>query len=193
MRKLFDATVVSLFVIGASAASLPQSARADDIQVEAGNVPFLVGHGKGTQNYVCVPSGSGFAWTLFTPQATLFDDHDKQLITHFFSPNPHEDGKIRVTWEDSRDTSTVWGAVIGHKTVSTDAIDWLLIQVEKIGAQNGPTGGDTLTPTSFIQRVNTTGGLAPPTGCDSLANVGSKAFRPYTADYVFYVDENAQN
>ena len=53
-------------------------------------------------------------------------------------------------------------------------------------AQNGPTGGDTLPATSFIQRLNATGGLAPATDCDSLANVGSKAFVPYTADYFFY-------
>lgn len=92
----------------------------------------------------------------------------------------------------SRDTSTVWAALIGQATVSPDAIPWLLLPVEKIGAQNGPTGGDTLTATSFIQRLNTTGGLAPATGCDSLANVGSKAFVPYTADYVFYVDPNAE-
>jgi hypothetical protein len=26
----------------------------------------------GTQNYICLPSGAGFARTLFGPQATLF-------------------------------------------------------------------------------------------------------------------------
>jgi hypothetical protein len=30
------------------------------------------------------------------------------------------------------------------------------------------------------------GGLAPSTGCASAADVGSQAFVPYEADYIFY-------
>ena len=33
-------------------------------------------------------SATGVAYVLFTPEATLFNDDDTQLITHFFSPNP---------------------------------------------------------------------------------------------------------
>jgi hypothetical protein len=77
--------------------SLPHPAHADhvtppsvpaEIQVPPGNEAFLVGHGVGTQNYVCLPSGTGVKFVLFTPQATLFNDDGKQLTTHFFSPNP---------------------------------------------------------------------------------------------------------
>src|SRR4249920_3223656 len=78
-----------------------------DIQVPEGNEAFLLGRGVGTQNYVCQPSGplGRVAWTLFTPQATLFSDQGDQLTTHFFSPNPDEGGTIvRVTWQDSQDT-----------------------------------------------------------------------------------------
>jgi Protein of unknown function (DUF3455) len=145
---------------------------------------FRVGHGFGTQNYVCVPSGTGVAFTLFTPEATLFDDESEQLMTHFFSPNPEEKGTIRVTWEDSRDTSMVWGAVTGQAVVRKDSVNWL--RVETKGVAFGPTGGDTLTPTKFIQRINTRGGLAPATGCTSAADIGNKQFVPYSADYLFY-------
>ena len=62
-----------------------------------------------------------------------------------------------------------------------------------VGAQDGPTGGDTLTATKFIQRLNTSGGIAPSTGCTSSANVGNQAFVPYTADYFFYVDAHDNN
>ena len=55
-----------------------------------------------------------------------------------------------------------------------------------VGAQDGPTGGDTLTATTFIQRLNTSGGVAPSTGCASSTDVGKQAFVPYTADYFFY-------
>jgi hypothetical protein len=192
----------------AFALALPQAAYADDvtpppvpdkIKVEAGNVAFLVGHGVGTQNYVCLPSGTGVAFVLFTPQANLFSDDGKQITTHFFSPNPFENntnpavvavGPIRATWQHSRDTSTVWGQVKpGNSSsdaafVAPNAIAWLLVTV--VGAENGPTGGDTLTETTFIQRLNTSGGVAPSTGCSSPTDVGRLAFVPYTADYFFY-------
>jgi hypothetical protein len=170
------------------------------IRVEAGNRAFLEGHGVGTQNYICLPcpnattppeacpDDSGFAWLLFTPEATLFDDHDKQLTSHFFSPNPAEHGIIRATWRDSRDSSIVWGgkaiASRDPKFVARDAIAWLLLPMA--GTQEGPTGGDTLTATTFIQRLNTVGGLAPSDGCSQPEDVGAKAFRPYEADYFFY-------
>lgn len=198
-----DSTVLALLVTAAVAAALPRPARAggvtpppvpQEIQVPAGNEAFLEGHAVGTQDYVCVPSSGGFAWTLFTPQATLFDDRDGQIITHFFSPNPFENGVVRATWQDSRDTSTVWAHLIHVPSTDPDfvapgAIPWLLLQVgddETPGAQDGPTGGAALTATTFIQRVNTSGGAAPATGCASARDVGSKAFVPYTADYVFY-------
>jgi len=196
----------------AFAASLPQPARAGrvtpppvpaSIQVPAGNTAFLVGHAVGTQNYVCLPSATsitGFAWTLFTPEATLFNDDDKQLITHFFSPNPDPldpntnpavvaDGAIRATWQHSRDTSTVWAKL--HVAPYTDAdfvapgaVAWLLL--ERVGDEAGPDGGDVLTATTFIHRLNTAGGLAPSTGCAVASNIGNQAFVPYAADYFFY-------
>ena len=181
---------------------MPLSAHADfamplpmpvpaNIQVPAGNKFFLVGHGAGTQNYICLPSGTaGVKYTLFTPQATLFNDDDKQITTHFFSPNPDEDGTIRATWQHSRDTSAVWaklapdGTSIDPAFVAPDAIPWLLLEV--VGDTEGPTGGHKLTATTFIQRLNTSGGVAPSTGCNSFADVGKQAFVPYTADYFFY-------
>ena len=184
------------------------------LKVVPPNHPFLLGKAKGTQNYFCttrvdaagnpILDAAGnptFAWKLFTPEATLFSDDPKdpkQLITHFFSPNPDEfnadpltDGHpIRATWQDSIDTSAVWARtfVAGDAVVVTqDAIPWLKLTV--VGAQNGPTGGDALTATTFIQRVNIVGGIAPPADtCDSLQEVGHQAFSDYTADYIFYTD-----
>jgi hypothetical protein len=58
--------------------------------------------------------------------------------------------------------------------------------LQRVGSQAGPTGGTTLTGTTFIQRLNTVGGLAPSTGCENSQDLGAKAFIPYTADYFFY-------
>ena len=209
-HTLFIACVTALAV--ALTAGLPQPAHAEhvtppdapaNIKVPAGAKAFLVGHATGTQNYVCLPCpnpstppgtkcpGSGFVFMLFTPEATLFGDNEKQIITHYFSPNPEEGGTIRATWQDSHDTSTVWAFATATATNSSDptfvqpgAVAWLKLQV--VGAQNGPIGSNKLTSTTFIQRVNTSGGLAPSAGCDSSADVGHQAFVPYTADYVFY-------
>ena len=162
------------------AASLPRPADAAvgsppvpaNIQVPAGHTLFLVGHAVGTQNYVCLPAGDGVKYVLFTPQATLFDD-GKQITTHAFSPNPDEGGAVRPVWRHSRDTSAVWGKVNpGHASadpayVAPGAIPWFLITV--VGSEAGPGGGDMLTGTTFIQRLNTAGGAAPSTGCGSPA------------------------
>lgn len=193
LLMLWLSTLVMIF-----ASSLPQTAYAGgvttppvpaNIQVPAGHKAYLVGQAIGTQNYVCLPADTGVKFTLFTPQATLFSGH-KQVTTHYFSPNPAENGTIRATWQHSHDTSTVWGQV-KEGNASTDpafvapgAIPWLLITV--VGTQEGATGGNTLTATTFIQRVNTAGGVAPATGCTSSADVGKQAFVPYTTDYIFY-------
>jgi hypothetical protein len=182
----------------AFAVALPQPAHAAgrvtpppvpaNIQAPAGSKAFLEGHASGTQDYICLPAGSGFAWTFFGPQATLFNDSDEQIITHFLSPNPSEGNTPRATWQHSRDTSTVWALAIASSSdphfVAPGAIPWLLLQV--VGAQDGPTGGGKLTEATFIQRLNTSGGVAPATGCTVSTDVGKKVLVSYTADYFFY-------
>jgi hypothetical protein len=212
MKKLMFVTLA--IMLGLSAFSLQaRPARADGgitppalpddmVPVPAGNKLFLGTHAVGTQNYVCKPSGAGVAYILFTPQATLFGEDGGQVINHFNSPNPLEpntdpkvvapEGTIRATWQ-YRDTSRVWAKIHandpitlkkGAVTVDKSAIAWLLL--DRVGSLDGPTGGDKLTDTTFVQRLNTTGGLAPATGCSSLTDVGNTAFVPYTADYFFY-------
>ena len=197
--RIFNVLSASALAVAFTAA--PQAAHAeritlpalpDNLKVKDGSQAFLVGHASGTQNYICLPSGTGLAYSLFTPEATLFNDHFKQLITHFFSvnPNPDDNGAIRATWQSSRDSSAIW-AKVAVDGISTDerfvqrgAVAWLLLDV--VGTQEGPSGGDTLTKTIHVQRLNTSGGVAPATGCSVATDVGRKAFVPYTADYFFY-------
>jgi hypothetical protein len=183
------ATACALWLAVAPAAhatappSVPETLRPD-----AGSVAFLVGHAVGTQDYVCLPSGLGFAWTLITPQATLFDDKGRQIVTHFASPNPIEGGTIRPSWQHSRDSSSVWVRLVAQSSdpayVAPGALPWFLLQV--VGASDGPTGGDALSATTQIQRVATAGGLAPASGCAQATDVGTRAFVPYAADYFFF-------
>ena len=166
-----------------------------DIHVEAGNKVFLAGHALGTQNYICLPAASGFAYTLVGPQATLFNEGDHQVMTHFLSPNPEEAGTARATWQDSVDSSAVWARAIATSSdgafVAPGAIPWLLL--ERVGARAGPNGAGKLTPTTFIHRLNTIGGIAPSTGCSVSSDVGRRAFVPYEADYFFYRAQNRKD
>ena len=182
----------------AMAVALATSARAEEVippqvpsslTVPSGNVPYLVGHAVGTQNYACVPTDTGIKWMLYTPQATLFDDFGEQMTTHFFSPNPLAPSEFLPTWQDSTDTSAVWVKAVaapytGGDFVEPNAIAWLLLKV--VTSVAGPTGGETLTATTYIQRLHTTGGSAPAKGCSKPLDLGKKVIVPYTADYYFY-------
>jgi hypothetical protein len=142
-----------------------------EIQVPAGHKLFLKLHAEGTQNYTC--NGAG-AWGPAVPAADLFNKNGMQVGTHFGGP----------TWQ-YLDGSSVLGVKIAGVFVppppaTPTAIQWLLIQ--KVSTQTGPEGGDRLTGTTYIQRVHTTGGLAPAGACVT----GSVASVPYSADYYFY-------
>jgi len=175
----------------------------------AGNTAFLLGHATGTQGYVCLPSGLGASWIVNSsrPQATLFTtlfgSFSQQILTHFLSPdtNPNSFAPSPIpfgspTWQSSFDSSVIWGNKLQSITAgsdpscpSTGAIPCLLLQV--IGSQNGPSYPfGILTNTTYVQRLNTTGGSAPGTGCAVSTDVGGQVLVPYTADYYFYIAQH---
>src|SRR5215216_3604146 len=136
----------------ALALMVSQPARADDstppdvptnLQVPTGNRLFRVAHAVGTQDYVCL--STGWASPAYGPQATLLDDENEQILTHFLSPNPAASNTPRPTWQDSHDTSTIWANPVQGASYTPDstAIPWLLLRV--VGRADGPTGGDKMT------------------------------------------------
>jgi len=184
----------------------------DLIKVPEGNSPFLFGHGVGTQGYICLPTSAGAstaAWNANNarPEATLFANffgQQVQIITHFLSPDTNPDPLTApnplpfgsVTWQSSFDSSKVWAKKVNAIPAGSDpqscpnsgAVACLLLQ--SIGSENGPTGGKLLSQTSFIQRLNTRGGLAPTDGCSTSTDVGKQALVPYSADYYFFRANN---
>ena len=137
-----------------------------DIAVPAGNKVHFHGFGVGVQIY----TWNGSSWGTAVPEAILF--HANGVVTiHFAGP----------TWQ-SNSGSTVVGALPPKAvTVDTNAIPWL-----RLDAKN-PEGPGIFANTTFIQRVNTSGGKAPST---DGAFVGQVARVPYTADYFFYRQTN---
>jgi hypothetical protein len=144
----------------------------DTIQVPEGNKVFLVGHAIGVQIYSCNATPGGFGWGFVAPRANLYNDHGKLIITHFAGP----------TWQ-AKDGSTVVGRAEAMVMVDDTAIPWVRLAAASTAA--GPDG-DRLVATSYIQRISTTGGLAPPAADCTAATAGTVAEVPYTADYYFW-------
>jgi hypothetical protein len=143
-----------------------------DIQVPAGNKLFLVGHAVGVQIYSCSLGSNGYAWTLVAPRADLYGDNGNLVAVHFAGP----------TWR-AQDGSQVLGRREKGVVVDPDAIPWLLLSAAKTTPGRD---GDRLVDTTFVQRIATTGGLAPAAGDCSAATVGTTFESPYTADYDFW-------
>lgn len=135
-----------------------------------GNNVYLNLHAKGDQIFYCELSAGIYSWTWQAPDAKLYDTNNKALVgSHGAGPSwTHNDG------------SSVKAKVIQK----IDALDkasapWLLLEV------TGHKGDGLLAQASYIQRINTHGGVSPIAGCDAN-HLGSGKQVPYSADYIFY-------
>ena len=202
VRNLFTAALVLACAFGTvthAAAQVTAPPTPDTIAVPAGNSAFLVGHAFGSQGYTCLPTSTGgTAWNPSArPEATLFTDlfgQQFQIITHFQSINANPKPNVQVplsgnaTWQSSLDSSRVWAVKVNGIDAGSDpdscpnsgSIQCLLLQ--SVGNAKGPTGGNLLAKTTFIQRLNTRGGAVPTTACSA----GQTQLVPYTADYFFF-------
>jgi hypothetical protein len=143
-----------------------------DLAVPEENKLFRVGHGVGVQIYSCKATPSGFGWTFVAPRADLYDDHGKLIMTHFAGPS----------WQ-ARDGSIIVGRREAGVTVDPTAVDWLKLSAASTSA--GPDG-DQLVHTTFIQRLATSGGVAPSAVECNADAAGSRTEVTYTADYYFW-------
>ena len=202
VRSLFAAALVlacAFVTVTHAAAQLTPPTTPDSITVQEGNSLYLIGHASGSQGYTCLPTSTGgTTWNpTARPEATLFADlfgQPFQIITHFQSVNegpkpgviPPASGN--ATWQGSLDSSRVWAVKVNGINPSPEiancshagSIQCLLLQ--SVGNKQGPTGGNLLANTSFIQRLNTDGGAVPTEAC----SVGQTQLVHYTADYYFY-------
>src|SRR4051812_45586366 len=169
MRILPPAVLLSLALAAPAAAHIapPDVPAALQPQPPGANKVFLVGHATGVQIYAC----NGSAWTFVAPRANLFNDAGKLKLIHFAGP----------TWQ-AKDGSRAVGTVAGIASPTPTAIPWLLLSTK---TTPGPFG-DRLLATTFIQRVNTAGGLAPAAATCNASTAGTPAEVPYTADYYFW-------
>jgi hypothetical protein len=140
----------------------------DSLQVPAGNKVSFHVYAQGVQIY----RWNGDSWDFVAPVAKLYADANfrGKVGIHYGGP----------TWE-SNSGSTVIGSRVAGCTPDSAAIPWLRLRA--VSAK----GPGIFSNTTFIQRVNTTGGLAPAT---PGSIIGEVAEVPYTAEYYFYRGEN---
>jgi hypothetical protein len=139
------------------------------IQAPANEKLLLQVHAKGDQVYICQEGVTQFAWTLKAPDAQLFDKDGKPFGKHFAGPS----------WEANDGSRVVGKAVANAPSPDADSIPWLLVNIVS------HEGSGVLSPVTSIQRINTKGGKAPASGCDS-SHAGQEIRAPYSADYAFY-------
>jgi len=171
MRKSNLVLLAALFVSASSVLPSPTSAQQipPQLQPPAGEQLLIQVHAKGDQVYICKEGATEFSWGLKAPDAQLFDKDGKPFGKHFAGP----------TWQ-ANDGSRVTGkAVANVPSPDPNSIPWLLVNV----VSHDGTG--ILSGATSIQRLNTKGGKAPATGCDTT-HAGQETRSPYTADYLFY-------
>jgi hypothetical protein len=141
----------------------------EPIKVPTGYSPVLTVHAKGDQIYQCTVNKGEYSWETQAPDAKLFDGQGNIVGNHTAGP----------LWE-YKEGSQVVGKVLKKIDMAPgSSIAWLLVEVVS------HKGDGLFSNVSFINRINTHGGLVPSSRCDAN-HLGGEKRVPYTADYVFY-------
>jgi hypothetical protein len=132
------------------------------VKVPAGNKHVATYRGEGVQIYGCANG----TWSLIQPAATL--EHRGHAIAL------HSKGPV---WTSTVDGSTVGAAVVpGATSPRPNAVPELLLKA------NLNNGDGIFGKITYVQRLDTRGGVAPAGAC---ANGAQTAVR-YSADYAFW-------
>jgi Protein of unknown function (DUF3455) len=142
------------------------------IKVEEGNKLAFHAYAKGVQIYKWNIVTQ--TWDLVAPQAGLFaeEGYHGEIGTHYIGPK----------WESKSGSLVEARRVPGTGcTPDPTAIAWILLKQIRV------EGSGLFSKVTFIQRVNTVGGLAPSTQGEFDGQIKES---PYTAEYYFYSGEN---
>lgn len=164
---------MSLMACGAAAAQIAPPPVPENLKVPDTEAVLFKALGKGKQIYVCSAKpgdGNEFAWALDRPQADLLGEVGHVIGKHYKGP----------TWE-ATDGSKVGGQVQQRANApNANAVPWLLLKA------TSHEGAGAFARVTYIQRVDTVGGMAPAAGCDK-SHAGAEASADYQATYFFYV------
>jgi hypothetical protein len=160
-----------LFIFAALALSRELAfSQSQDIPPPLAPQPVTILLGKyaatGAQIYVCRTKGATNEWAFKAPEAELVDPEGRPFAKHYAGP----------TWEAPDGSKAVGKVMANEPAPKAGAIPWLLLSAES-------SGSGVLAGVRFVQRVDTSGGVAPGGSCPT---VGAEQRVDYTADYIFY-------
>lgn len=137
------------------------------IRVPDGQQPVLKLAARGVQVFRCEQRNGAWGWWFRLPEAELADERGMVVARH----------GADFSFEHS-DGSRLLGKVIAADDAPRDEnLRWLLMSTRSFGQ-------GVFTGVSYVQRVNTTGGM-PPAKCE--ARQANQLLRvDFTADFVFY-------
>ncbi|WP_447555997.1 DUF3455 domain-containing protein [Vreelandella sp. EE22] len=171
IQHLTRATLATALIASFSHAALADTP--EDVQVPDGNTIVLETVGVGTIKYMCETNDAGnVEWVFKGPSAALNDSDDNQVGSYYGPP---------ATWE-AMDGSKVTGTQLATADNGDDNIPLQLVEA------NPAEGEGDMNGVTYIQRLNTEGGVAPDMACDS-DHEGATAIVTYQADYVFWTAE----
>ena len=165
------AALAGLVAAAASASPEPQTSPGDVLDPRTyspGSRLYLVLHATGVQKYTCQANAT---WLFTDPEAELFKTTGapNKLGTHFLNF-----ATGRPVWQLEPGTSV---EAARTQSASGGAGNIALLLLQAVDTSHGRLGH-----TTWIQRLNTTGGVAPAGACTP----GATAAVPYTADYFFW-------
>jgi hypothetical protein len=152
--------------------SYSQAALPAAVQVPAGNKVAIETVGVGEITYQCSAKkdmAGQFEWVFAGPDARLLDRSGKQIGKYYGPP---------ATWE-AMDGSKLTAVQLA---VAPNVAGSIPLQLVK---GNPAMGSGAMQGVTYIQRVNTQGGVAPATPC-AAGNLSAKQIVKYQADYIFY-------
>ena len=168
MRIVLKTLAVALVAAGPACAQMGDVPA--PVQPPAGQKAAMTWTGSGDLAYECrakADDASAFEWAFVGPDAKLADATTRAVMGRYYAG---------PTWEAS-DGSKITGKQVAVAPASAGNIPFQLVKTEP--------GTGAMKDVTYIQRVNTKGGVAPKEPCNASMK-GRKMTVPYSADYVFY-------
>ena len=158
---------------GAMGARVDNAALPEPVRVPAGASQRMLATGVGEITYECrekAAMAGQHEWVFVAPVATLVSGADRKSVGKYYGG---------PTWE-SMDGSKITGKQVAVAPApGTGNIPLQLVKTEPA------MGAGAMQGVTYIQRVNTKGGVAPAMACDASSK-GQRRQVAYEADYVFY-------
>jgi len=171
LATLGVAALLSACSMGPAMMKVDNATLPEAVRVPAGQSMKMAATGVGMLTYECrekTAAAGQFEWVFVGPVATLYSADKRTVGKYYAGP----------TWESS-DGSKITGKQVAVSPGAPGSIPMQLVKTDPA------MGAGSMNGVSYIQRVNTKGGVAPSSACEA-GTKGQRQQVSYEADYVFY-------